>query len=310
MMNEENRVLLFVTIVFCIFLLAGFFLIREVRRRWKREEDTDSLYVRWVSRVTLLVAALGVVCILYGFFVEPYWPQVTHVTVASAKLKKQIRIVHISDIHSDSFPRLENRLPLLIAKEKPDFIVYTGDSMNSEKGAPVFLGLLSQLTKVADVYVARGNWDIGLPNEFFTAAGAKVIDGTAVRLTIRNQPLWIAGVRVGNETAIPEMLAEIPNDEFAIFLHHWPDEILEVAASGKADLYCAGHTHGGQVALPWYGALITLSRFGKRFESGRYRVQNTILYVNRGIGMEGGPAFRVRFFARPEITVIDLVPQS
>ena len=64
------------------------------------------------------------------------------------------------------------------------------------------------------------------------------------------------------------------------------------------------------MALPFYGALITLSRFGKRFEAGLYRVEETRLYVNRGVGMEGGRAPRVRFFARPELTVIDLVPPS
>ena len=53
------------------------------------------------------------------------------------------------------------------------------------------------------------------------------------------------------------------------------------------DLYCAGHIHGGQIALPFYGALVTLSKYGKRFEAGLYRVGETWLYVNRGIGMEG-----------------------
>ena len=59
---------------------------------------------------------------------------------------------------------------------------------------------------------------------------------------------------------------------------------------------------------PFYGALITLSKYGKRFEGGTYKVDNTWLNVNRGIGMEGGPAPRVRFWAPPEITVIDVLP--
>lgn len=53
---------------------------------------------------------------------------------------------------------------------------------------------------------------------------------------------------------------------------------------------------------------MTLSRFGKRFESGLHRVRGTWLYVNRGIGMEGGPAPRVRFCSRPEITLLELAP--
>ncbi len=73
-----------------------------------------------------------------------------------------------------------------------------------------------------------------------------------------------------------------------------------------APTYLAGHTHGGQIALPFYGALMTLSRYGKRFEGGLYQVGPTPLHVRRGIGMEGGWVPRVRFCARPEMTVLEL----
>jgi predicted MPP superfamily phosphohydrolase len=65
-----------------------------------------------------------------------------------------------------------------------------------------------------------------------------------------------------------------------------------------------------QIQLPFYGALVTLSKFGKKYEAGMYTVNETILYVNRGIGMEGGLAPRVRFLARPEITVFDIIPKE
>jgi predicted MPP superfamily phosphohydrolase len=60
---------------------------------------------------------------------------------------------------------------------------------------------------------------------------------------------------------------------------------------------------------PPHGGVVTLSKFDKRFESGRYPVGPTTLYVHRGVGLEGGSAPRVRFCARPEIAVIDLVPR-
>ena len=63
------------------------------------------------------------------------------------------------------------------------------------------------------------------------------------------------------------------------------------------------------MALPGYGALITLSKFGKKYESGMYRSDGTMLYVNRGLGLEPSPAPQVRFFARPEIAVFDIVPE-
>lgn len=62
--------------------------------------------------------------------------------------------------------------------------------------------------------------------------------------------------------------------------------------------------------MPFYGALITYSKFDKKYESGLYKVKDTWLYVNRGIGMEGGNTPRVRFCSRPELTIIEVYPAN
>jgi predicted MPP superfamily phosphohydrolase len=72
------------------------------------------------------------------------------------------------------------------------------------------------------------------------------------------------------------------------------------------DLFLAGHTHGGQWRLPGFGAILTSSRFWKRYEGGAYREGGTQLYVSRGIGMEGFGAPRARFFCPPEVVAISL----
>jgi predicted MPP superfamily phosphohydrolase len=72
------------------------------------------------------------------------------------------------------------------------------------------------------------------------------------------------------------------------------------------DLYLAGHTHGGQIRLPLFGAVFTASAYGKRYEQGHYSVGDTTLYVSRGIGMEGMGAPRARFLCPPEIVVVNL----
>jgi len=128
-------------------------------------------------------------------------------------------------------------------------------------------------------------------------------------LEFRGIKVGIAGIGVENEANLSRALAEIPSNAFSVLLYHYPDLIKEVAAR-NVDLYCAGHTHGGQIALPVFGALVTFSKFGKQYEAGLYRESKTSLYVNRGIGMEGGNAPRVRFWARPELTIIDVVPES
>ena len=73
-----------------------------------------------------------------------------------------------------------------------------------------------------------------------------------------------------------------------------------------ADLLLAGHTHGGQLCLPFYGAIVTSSSYGKRYESGLARKENTTMYISRGLGFEGGRMPRARFLCRPEIVSVDL----
>jgi len=134
-----------------------------------------------------------------------------------------------------------------------------------------------------------------------------VLDKYSVTLGKGSETITVAGVNFWNPEAWGNVLRYNKPDKFNIFLYHSPDLIEDVKDS-NVDLYLAGHTHGGQVCLPFYGAIITFSKFGKKYEAGRYKVGDAELYVNRGLGMEGGKAPRVRFFARPEIAVFDIVP--
>jgi len=99
----------------------------------------------------------------------------------------------------------------------------------------------------------------------------------------------------------------VKEDDFSVLLYHKPD-LAYAARDLKVDLYLAGHTHGGQVRVPIYGAIFPNSRYGKTFEMGLYHLDGMTLYVNRGLGFTGGPAPRIRFLAPPEIVVIDLLP--
>jgi predicted MPP superfamily phosphohydrolase len=320
-MGESTAVLLFVCAVAAVYLFAACAVARLLLRRFGLM-GRPARGALVAERASLALAAAGLVCFAYGYFVEPYWPQVTRVRVESPKLRgaqRPVRVVHISDLHCDPEPRLEERLPDLIAAERPDLIVYTGDSLNSPEGLPVLRKLLARLASVAPTYAVRGNWDTAYwrREELFGGTGVSELKKGAARVDVAGTSLWVAGAPFasladppdGVPSGIRNTLKDVPPEAFTLFLYHTPDLILEAAETGRVDLYCAGHTHGGQVALPLYGAIITLSKFGKRFESGLHREGRTWLYVTRGIGMEGGPAPRVRFFARPEITVIELVPQ-
>ena len=309
---ETIRCILFLGVVAFVYVSAAGVLLRIIRQRLGQGTLPQGRPQVWFRMIVLGLAAFGTLCIAYGFLIEPYWLQVARVRIESPKLPKlshPIRIVHISDLHSESRARLETRLPAVIAAEKPDFVVFTGDALNSPDGLPVFKDCLTKIASIAPTFAVRGNWDVWYWHDLdlFGGTGAYDLRSEAVKLDVRGTTLRIAGVPVGHELRIDSVLGAIPAGDFSVFLYHYPDEIMKVAER-KADLYCAGHIHGGQIALPFYGALVTLSRLGKRFERGLYRVGETWLYVSRGIGMEGGRMPRVRFCARPEVTVIEVHP--
>jgi predicted MPP superfamily phosphohydrolase len=320
-MEGSAAVSIFLCAVAAVYLLAACALVRAVLRRvgWIERPSRAALVA---ERLSLALAAAGLLCFAYGYFVEPYWPEVTHVRVESPKLRgaqRPVRVVHISDLHCDPEPRLEGRLPAIIAAERPDLIVFTGDAINSPAGLPVLRELLPRLAAIAPTFAVRGNWDTWYwgREEMFGGTGVVELKKGAARVDVAGTTVWVAGAAFGSlyepqggeRGGIESSLRDVPPGAFTLFLYHTPDEIPEVAETGRVDLYCAGHTHGGQVALPFYGALVTLSKFGKKYESGLHREGPTWLYVTRGVGMEGGSAPRVRFFARPEVTVIELAPR-
>jgi uncharacterized protein len=305
---ELIRVGLFMFAVLAVYAGAASSLVLAVRKKPVSKR----------RKALIGLAGFGTLCVLYGFLVEPWWLEVTHTAVSSKRLVRPLRIAHLSDIHCDEKPRLEESLPDRVAAEKPDLIVFTGDSANEKAGIPILRRLLSRLAAIAPTFVVRGNWDVGghklgwqderevdARRDMFDGTGVKVLDGDAAPL---RSDVWVAGVSVFRHDLIAPTLAKVPKEACTVFLCHWPDEIEEVAALG-ADVYLAGHTHGGQVALPFYGALVTFSRYGKRFEAGLYQVGETALYVSRGIGMDGLGAPRVRFCARPELAIIEVSPR-
>ncbi|HKE32390.1 MAG TPA: metallophosphoesterase [Candidatus Angelobacter sp.] len=294
--------------------MAGWFAFRRLRK-WKPGS-------RWVARlefVLYLLVSIGTLSIIYAHTIEPYWPEVTHVSLRSRKLNpgRRLRIVQISDLHCDGKVRLEKRLPEIIRAEHPDLILFTGDTVNGVEGVPVARELLAQLPKIAPTYAVLGNWDVGFVRKwrqpleqpsFFEGTGIHNLAGQAESVETAGIRIWIAGAATSQERLLPALLATAPPDQFSVLLFHFPDEV-EVVQQKKIDLYLAGHTHGGQIALPFYGALVTFSKFDKKYERGLHAIGGSWLYVNRGIGLEGFPP-RARFLSRPEITVFDISAQS
>lgn len=254
----------------------------------------------------LLNGIAGICCIAYGF-TEPYQLETTHTTLHSHKLKAgtKLRLVHISDLHCDGTVRTDNKLLEQVQLEKPDLIVFTGDAANNSKGVRQFKSILKRLAEIAPVYASDGNHDTrggaGAVDRY-TGTGANILNCAHSTLNIQGNSIWIGGVAIDSENCLMATLRTAPASAYSILLYHFPEGMRE-ATEANIDLFCTGHTHGGQVRLPLYGAIITMTSLGKKYECGLYHEGQTDMYVNRGIGMTALP---VRFLCFPELTVIDV----
>lgn len=282
-------------------------LIRKLRKKDTRKRLTGR------GAVCLhVIAGIGLLCMAYGYFVEPYRLQVNTVTIETDKLNRtSFRIVQISDLHCDGKIRLENRLAERVNTLKPDAIVFTGDAVNTEAALGRFQNTLKQMDAPLGKYAVTGNWDYSFWSglDLFENTGFDELRTHTRRLEKDGEFIVLGGLAFKNGRHSQRVIEQLQPEDFNILLYHNSD-LMDYLAGKPVDLYLSGHTHGGQVALPFYGALTTLSKHGKKFEAGLYRQGGMLLYVNRGIGLEGGHSPKVRFWARPEITVVEIRPKA
>ncbi|MBI2361889.1 MAG: metallophosphoesterase family protein [Elusimicrobia bacterium] len=259
--------------------------------------------------MTMAAAALD------GWLVEPRWLDVSFTELRSPKVLPatgRVRIVLLADIHAERSVPDVDRVAALTRDLKPDIVAFTGDFLNEPEAQPRMEALLRAAAQAAPAFWVLGNIDLGVPGLEAALAALPVrrLRREAARLEVRGTTLTLMGLDVGDEPFLPRDAVRLGATGGAgpsVLLFHYPD-IGPAAAEAGFDLVLAGHTHGGQVRVPFYGALMTLSAYGKRFEAGLYRLGATAMVVSRGLGMEGGIAPRVRFLCRPELAVIDLLP--
>ncbi len=286
--------------------------------------------LRIVWRWTLLLAVAGGLLLLYTHFIEPAWIAVTRVDVPVRALPPDLdglTIVHISDTHVGVGPGAAalHRAVDLANRESPNLVLLTGDFLDSqadpESAGDTLVAELSRLRAPRGMFAVLGNHDHAVGKERITAllesVGVTVLDAQHARVMIENTPVWVLGVEDGGvefcrdyaefqkawrpqATAFEEMLAGIPPSDARVLLVHNPDFAM-MLPPGRLDLVLAGHTHGGYIRLPWIGAPLTPSCFNQTLLAGPVKVNDTLVYINRGLG-----GVQLRFNARPEIAVLRL----
>ncbi|HLF29073.1 MAG TPA: metallophosphoesterase [Anaerolineae bacterium] len=251
---------------------------------------------------------------------EPFRVGVTRLVYRSPKLDgaAPIRIAHLSDFHVERLTRREEKVLSLLDELRPDLIVYTGDLLSfSNVDDPVAQAecreLMSKLRAPLGVFAVPGtpliDTESALEHVLSGLDNVTLLKDSILSLS-GYPPLRLIGLSCTHNPALDgprleRLVEDLPSDNYRLLLYHTPDLMPEAARCG-IDLVLCGHTHGGQVRLPLFGALFTSSIYWKRYEMGEYREGHTTLYVSRGIGMEGKGMPRMRFLCEPEIELIEL----
>jgi predicted MPP superfamily phosphohydrolase len=250
-----------------------------------------------------LLAFLGLASLLclWAAWIEPGWVEVTRHTL-TARVAAPLKILHLTDLHTSALGRRERRLLALVEAERPDAIVITGDCPDVAGDYEAVHALVSRLRAPLGVFVVRGNWEHWRP---LASRGLREHEFWAGCVTAG---VWLAGFD-DFLAGFPRVqaLGGLPRGVFAIALFHSPaffDELVS-AAPGRCALSLAGHSHGGQVRLPFIGPLWLPPGCGE-YSAGWYEAGGARLYVARGLGTSILP---VRFLCRPEIALVSLVPE-
>lgn len=252
---------------------------------------------------------------VYATSIEPFSIRQRDVNIALGKLPPAFegyRLVHLSDIHLgyDVPADYIESVFMQVNALNPDAILVTGDYITRRYDTDIhdIERLFSLLSARDGVYAVLGNHDhwsqAGAVTQALTRASVQVLSNRHINITRGDDSLVIAGV-----DDVWEALADLDaalkgtaDSACIVLMAHEPDYADAVAADGRVSLQLSGHTHGGQVRIPFFGAPV-LPKFGLKYDYGVYHLRDLTLYTTSGVGMVK-PA--VRFNCPPEFVHITL----
>ncbi len=297
-----------------------------------------------LARAAAAVGAAGVGCVAYGALVEARWYRLQRVQVPILPPGRgPIRVLHVSDLHLTPGQSTKQDWVRALSALEPDLVVNTGDNLSDKDSVNPALRAFAGLLDRPGVFVFGSNdyYEPVLKSPLRYLHGRRaprqplqgelpwqdLRDGFEARgwhdLTRRRTILELAGVRVelrGTDDAHLHRddyagVAGPPSDDvdLSIGVTHAPYlRVLNAMAADRLDLIMAGHTHGGQVCVPFYGALTTNCDLDAKRVKGlswhSHAGVTSALHVSGGLGMS--PYAPYRFACRPEATLLTLVPRA
>ena len=230
------------------------------------------------------------------------------------------RVAHLSDLHGHEYGEDSGDLLAMVAKEKPDLIVITGDLIDQASQLQMIPALAKGLAAIAPTYYVTGNheWSLGTGTvkelkSVLSQHGVTVLSNRYELLERDGAQIVLAGVDDPNgyadQTTPEELYARIENNApglFTLLLAHRNDRFGQYADAGY-DFVMSGHGHGGIIRLPFVGGVLGTDRqLFPKWTSGLYTQGDSTLFVSRGLGNNTVPFKGFRIFNRPELAVVTI----
>ena len=284
-------------------------------RRIERVEVT-----RAAGGAAVALMALGVAG-LWGTHVEPYRLRTDTAVLDVAQIEPDddpIRVGVLADLQTVDIGEHEWDAVRRLNEADVDLVLLPGDYIEGNEAAflgqlPELLRLLQALDAPSGVFLVAGDTDSPYRIDLMgDDTGLVALDNEVTSTSVQGRLVWIGGTELeyGREDAAAaiEQLAGSGGDrDLRILVAHRPDAGYRAAATGRIDLVVSGHTHGGQIALPLIGPLVTRSGVPRAVAAGGLsELTGQPIYVSTGVGLVRATAPQVRFLARPSVGVVTL----
>ena len=275
-------------------------------KKKKKEKKTKKILVLF-----LLIISLG---LIYAHYIEPYSITIKEYKIENNKLPKSfdgIKIIHFSDLHYGSTIKFNElkKVVNLINNENPDIVVFTGDFFDKRfkiknKELDKIKEELSKINNNLGNYAVDGNHDYKYSEDL-----KKVMEGNFLLLENSetliyykdNTPISIVGLTDKTETKVNYEIFEKENEYFRIVLAHEPDEFNKIK-DYSFDVLLSGHSHNGQIRLPFIGAIYTPVG-AKTYYDEHYKIDNKLIFISNGLGTS---TINFRFNSKPSINLYRL----